>query len=461
GTTDRFVPADRQCRMDRRARSRQPKELGYGRVAGEGGSIMSSFADQAASRRQFLQFLAASPLLAVGGFDALAGEGPRPGIRLPDPLMWAPMRADELIKSPKQAINVSDFEPVCRANVPPAHFGYMASGIDDEVTLRANREGFLKFQLRPRRLVDVSKVDMSIELFGAKYDSPIFVCPTGANKFFHPDGEVAVAKAARVGNNMQILSTSSNVSVDDVAKARGAPIWFQLYASPLWEVAQALIKRAEAAGCPVLAVTTDRVGGRNQETLFRLRRSDTRECNACHDRSSFAARSVRRHNYDGIDLSSIKGGGESSNLSWDTIKRMRDITKMKIVLKGIVTAEDAELAAQNGIDGILVSNHGGRGEDNGRSTIDALPEIIAAVNGRMPVIIDSGFRRGTDVVKALAMGAQAVGIARPYLWGLGAFGQEGVERVLELMRIETQAAMQQCGARSVKELNPSFVRRAT
>jgi isopentenyl diphosphate isomerase/L-lactate dehydrogenase-like FMN-dependent dehydrogenase len=355
---------------------------------------------------------------------------------------------------------VFDFEPVARKNVPPAHFGYMASGIDDEVTLRANREGFLKFQLRPRRLVDVSKVDMSIELFGAKYDSPIFVCPTGANKFFHPDGEVAVAKAARVGNHMQILSTSSNDSVDDVAKARGAPIWFQLYASPLWEVAQALIKRAEAAGCPVLAVTTDRVGGRNQETLFRLRRSDTRECNACHDRSSFAARSVRRHNYDGIDLSSIKGSGESSNLSWDTIKRMRDITKMKIVLKGIVTAEDAELAAQNGIDGILVSNHGGRGEDNGRSTIDALPEIIAAVNGRMPVIIDSGFRRGTDVVKALALGAQAVGIARPYLWGLGAFGQEGVERVLEIMRIETRAAMQQCGVRSVKELNASYVRRA-
>jgi 4-hydroxymandelate oxidase len=413
--------------------------------------------DQATSRRRFLQYLAGSPLLASSGFASWAAETPS---KLPDPMSWAPANLQDLIASPKDAINVFDFEPVARKNVPPAHFGYMASGIDDEVTIRANREGFLKFQLRPRRLVDVSKVDMSIELLGAKYDSPIFVCPTGGNKFFHPDGEVAVAKAARAGNHLQILSTSSNDSVDDVTKARGAPIWFQLYASPLWEVAQALIKRAEAAGCPVLAVTTDRVGGRNQETLFRLRRSDTRECNACHDRSSFASRVARRHNYDGIDLTSIKGSGESSNLSWDTIKRMRDITKMKIVLKGIVTAEDAELAVQNGIDGILVSNHGGRGEDNGRSTIDALPEIIAAVNGRMPVIIDSGFRRGTDVVKALAMGAQAVGVGRPYLWGLGAFGQEGVERVLELMRIETRAAMQQCGVRSVKELNPSFVRRA-
>jgi 4-hydroxymandelate oxidase len=410
------------------------------------------------SRRRFLQYLASSPLMASGALSAYGAETPS---KLPDPRLWAPPGSGDLIKSPKEAINVFEFEPVAYQNTPPAHFGYMASGLDDEVTLRANREGFQKFQLNPRRLVDVSKVDTSVELFGIKYDSPIFVCPTGGNQFFHPDGEVAVAKAAKVGNHMQMLSTASNYSVEDVTKARGAPIWFQLYASPRWEVAQALIKRADAAGCPVLAVTVDRVAGRNQETMFRLRRTDTRQCNDCHDRGSFAGRSARRHNYDGIDLSGITGGGESSNLNWDTVKRMRDITKMKIILKGIVTAEDAELAVQNGLDGILVSNHGGRGEDYGRSTIDALPEIITAVNGRMPVIVDSGFRRGTDAVKALAMGAQAVGIGRPYLWGLGAFGQEGVERVLEIVRTETRAAMQQCGARSVRELNPSFVRRTT
>jgi 4-hydroxymandelate oxidase len=418
---------------------------------------MTSPIVRATSRRRFLQYLAGSPLFASSALAAYGMEAPS---KLPDPMIWAPA-GGELIKSPKDAINVFDFEPVARQNVPPAHFGYMASGLDDEVTLRANREGFLKFQLQPHRLNDVSKVDTSVELFGTKYDSPIFVCPTGGNQFFHPDGEVAVAKASRAGNHLQILSTSSNFSVEDVTKARGAPIWFQLYASPRWEVAQALIKRADAAGCPVLVVTVDRIAGRNQETLFRLMRTDTRECSACHDRSSFAARSARRHNYDGVDLTGITGGGESSNLSWDTVKRMRDITRMKIVLKGIVTPEDAELAAQNGIDGILVSNHGGRGEDNGRSTIDALPEIIAAVKGRIPVIVDSGFRRGTDAVKALAMGAQAVGIGRPYLWGLGAFGQEGVERVLEIVRTETRAAMQQCGARSVKDLNTSFVRRAT
>jgi 4-hydroxymandelate oxidase len=410
---------------------------------------------RATSRRRFLQYLAASPLFATGA--AYAEEAP---LKLPDPMIWAP-KGLEPIKSPKEAINVFDFEPAAFKNVPPAHFGYMASGIDDEVTLRANREGFLKFQLRPRRLNDVSKVDMSVEILGGKYDSPIFISPTGGNMFFNPDGEVAVARAARAGNHLQILSTSSNYSVEDVTKARSAPIWFQLYASPSWEVAQALIKKADAAGCPVLMVTVDRVAGRNQETLFRLMKSDTRQCSDCHDRSSFAARSARRHNYDGIDLFDIKGSGESSNLTWDTVKRMRDATRMKIVLKGIVTSEDAELSVKNGMDGILLSNHGGRGEDNGRSTIDALPEILSAVNGQIPVFIDGGFRRGTDVVKALALGAKGVGVGRPYLWGLGAFGEEGVARVLELMRIETRAAMQQCGVKTISELNPNFVRRTS
>jgi isopentenyl diphosphate isomerase/L-lactate dehydrogenase-like FMN-dependent dehydrogenase len=152
---------------------------------------------------------------------------------------------------------------------------------------------------------------------------------------------------------------------------------------------------------------------------------------------------------------------ESSNMTWDFIKRLRDITRMKIIIKGILAHEDATLCVQNGVDGLIVSNHGGRGEDSGRSTIDALPEIVEAVGGRIPVLVDGGIRRGTDVVKALAIGARAVCIGRPYLWGLGAFGQPGVERVLEIMRVETRAAMQQCGVRAVKELNPAFVRRAT
>ena len=200
----------------------------------------------------------------------MAGEGPAAGVKLPDPIMWAPLRTEALIKSPKEAINVFDFEPVARVNIPPAHFGYMASGIDDEVTLRANRADFLKLQLRPRRLVDVSKVDMSIDLLGAKHTTPIIIAPVGGQQSFHPDGEVAVAKAARAGNHLQILSTSTNIGVEEVTAARGAPVWYQLYATNKWDVAKAMVQRAENAGCPVIAVTVDRSGGRNQETLFRL-----------------------------------------------------------------------------------------------------------------------------------------------------------------------------------------------
>src|SRR6187397_608936 len=204
---------------------------------------MSSERDTAANRRRFLQYLAASPLLA-GGTSALA-ETILPKTMVPDPLMWGPRQSDHLIKSPKEAINVFDLEPVCRQNVPPAHFGYMASGIDDEVTLRANREGFLKFVLRPRRLVDVSKVDMSVEIFGVRYQTPIIVAPVGGQQSFHPEGEIAVAKAARAGNHLQILSTSTNAGVEDVAAARGAPLWYQLYATNKWDVAKAMVARAE------------------------------------------------------------------------------------------------------------------------------------------------------------------------------------------------------------------------
>ena len=417
--------------------------------------------DANASRRQFLKWISASPLFMSAGSTAWAAEGVSPTSKLPDPIMWGSLTPHELITDPKDAINVFDFELVARKNVPAAHFGYMASGIDDEVTLRANREAFLKYYLRPRRLNDVSKVDTSMEIFGVRYPSPIVIAPTGGNKAYHPEGEMAVARAARAGNHLEMLATGATTSIDDAIKARGAPVWFQLYATSSWDVAAALVRRAENAGSPVVAITVDRVGGRNQETLFRLRRTDRRECVACHEQASGGGTSGnrdRRPNYAGIDLSGVRSF-QSANMTWDFIDRVRKISKMKIMLKGILTAEDAALAVERGADGIIVSNHGGRGEDSGRATIDVLTEVVEAVKGRIPILVDSGFRRGTDVVKALAMGATGVCIGRPYLWGLGAFGQPGVERVLELLRIETRAAMQQCGVRAIRELNPNFVRR--
>ena len=413
---------------------------------------------RATSRRRFLQFLAGSPLLAAAGGAAFA-QTLVPQTKLPDPLMWAPLDAQRLIKHPKEAINVFDFEPVMRQNVPPAHFGYMASGIDDEVTLRRNREDFLKFVLRPRRLVDVSKVDMSVDILGETYPSPIIVAPIGGQKAFHAEGEIATAKGAKAGNHLQILSTATTSTPEEVTAARGSPIWYQLYATNKWEVAKAFVTRAEKAGCPVVAVTIDRSGGRNQETLFRLMPTDTRDCSGCHDRSSLQANLTRRSMYQGVDISGLRNT-QSSNMTWDFMKRLRDVTKMKIVLKGVLAWEDAVLAADAGMDGIIVSNHGARSEDSGRSTIDALPEIVEAVKGRMPILVDSGFRRGSDIVKALCMGATAVCVGRPYAWGLGAFGEPGVARVLELLRIETHAMMQQMGAPTVKHLVPAMVRRA-
>jgi 4-hydroxymandelate oxidase len=415
---------------------------------------MSNEFDQAANRRRFLQFIAASTALTYADKLAFA-ETLLPKSKLPDPLAWAPLDATNLIKSPKDAINVFDFEPVMRQNVPPAHFGYMASGIDDEVTLRANREGFLKFQLRPRRLVDVSKVDMSTNILGTKYASPIIIAPTGGHKAYNLDGEEGVAKAAKAGDHLMILSTQTSTGVEDVIKARGAPIWMQLYATNKFEVAAHHVERAENAGCTGLAVTVDRSGGRNQETLFRLRRADNRQCNECHDRTSLATDQGDKPMYEGVDLSGLRNI-QSSAMTWDYLKRLRDITKMKVVIKGLLAWEDAKMAADAGYDAIIVSNHGARSEDSGRSTIDALPEIVEAVNGRMPILIDSGFRRGTDICKALCMGATGVAVGRPYLWALGAFG----ERALELLRIELFGIMQQVGAPSIKHLTPAMVRRA-
>jgi 4-hydroxymandelate oxidase len=414
--------------------------------------MTSSPFDPVVNRRRFLRFLAASPLLAASG-EALAQAS-----RLPDPSVWGPRDLDKLISTPREASSVFDFEPVMQKNVPPAHFGYMATGIDDEVTLRANRAGFEKFQLRPRRMVDVSALDTRMELFGKTYPNPIIIAPTGSNMAFHPEGERAVARAAKTGDHLQVLSTVATVSIEDAIEARGAPVWFQLYPTNRWEVAEALVKRAEQAGVETIVVTVDVVARQNWETLGRLWRTDTRTCASCH---GFGIKSFveRKPNFAGIDVAGIDSTG-ATNLTWDFLKRLRDTAKGRIVVKGILAHEDAILAVGQGLDGIVVSNHGGRAEDSGRSTIDALPEILAAVDGRIPVLVDSGFRRGTDIVKALAMGARGVCIGRPYLWGLGAFGQPGVERVLELLRRETRAALMQVGAPSLKRLTPAMVRRA-
>jgi isopentenyl diphosphate isomerase/L-lactate dehydrogenase-like FMN-dependent dehydrogenase len=358
--------------------------------------------------------------------------------------------AQDILTSPAEAINVFDFEVVARQNLPPAHFGYIATGVDDDATLRANREGFSKFQIRSRRLVDVSHIDTRIQLFGETWPTPIILAPAGSQRAFHPEGEIAAAKGARKGNHLQILSTVSTAPVEEVVEARGAPVWFQLYPTTEWAVTRLLLKRAENAGCPVVALTVDQAMPGKRETLERFKSKDSRECAACHP-TGRAGSLVRKPMFDGIDVTSLTGVLQPG-LTWDFVRRLKDTASMKLVLKGIVTSEDAELALEHGVDGIIVSNHGGRGEESGRSTIESLSEVVKAVQGRMPVLIDSGFRRGTDLFKALALGATAIGIGRPYLWGLAAFGQAGVERVLEILTAELEMAMRMNGAPSVDKI---------
>jgi 4-hydroxymandelate oxidase len=384
------------------------------------------------SRRQFLQFLAASPLL---------------------PRAFGQPAADVL--------SVVDFEELAHQKLPPAHWGYLTSGVDDNLTRDANNAGYKRIELRPRRLVDVSKPDLRINLFGTEWESPIFLCPLGGQKMFDPEGEAATARAARAKNALQILSTQTSASLEDVAKALGRPPWYQLYMPAKWEDCEKLVRRVEAAGCPALAWTIDLLGGRNTETAVRLARTDTRDCLSCHvtgpgPTGAITRAAGRAPMFDGLSGVAIN----PASATWEHVDRLKKLTKMKLLLKGIETREDARLAREHGVDGIIVSNHGGRAAEDLRPTIESLPEVIDGAGSQIPVLIDGGIRRGTDAYKALAMGARAVGIGRPYVWGLTAFGQSGVERVLEILRAELQRTMAQCGTPSISQITRSSVSEA-
>ena len=397
-------------------------------------------------RRAFLKLLAASPLLAGVPYigQALAQTPTLQGI-------------DSLVASAPDALDVFDLEAVARRNIPPAHWGYLAAGVDGEETLRANQQAFSRYQLHTKRFVDLSKMGMSLDLFGTTYKSPIFLSPLGAQRAFHPEGEIGSAKAAASRGHLQVLSTVSSIGVEDVTAAYGAPIWYQLYTTNKWDITVKLVKRAEAAGCPVVAVTVDLPVGRNTESATRWARTDTRTCSSCHAAGGPDPRT--RPMFSGNDMTGV--GLNSSSLTWDFIKRLKDVTKMKVLIKGLESRGDAELAVRHGADGIIVSNHGGRATETGRGALEALPEVVAAVRGRVPVLVDGGVRRGTDVLKALALGATAVGIGRPYVWGLGAFGQAGVERVLDILNNELRLAMAGVGARTLRDITAaSLIRKA-
>jgi isopentenyl diphosphate isomerase/L-lactate dehydrogenase-like FMN-dependent dehydrogenase len=365
-------------------------------------------------------------------------------------------KVGDIIAAPEDALDVMDFEPACRKALPAAHYGYLATGVDADGTLRRNQEDFQKVRIQVQRLVDARKIDTSMTLLGTRYASPVFLSPVSSQGAFHSEAEIAVARAAGAKGHHMILSTVGNSSLVDVNKAHGSPVWLQLYPTDDFKVTTQLVKKAEQAGTPALVLTVDRQGGRNTETLFRLRRQDDRNCIACHA-GGFKNEVSRKPMFSGIDVSQVTNL-YGTGMTWEFLKRLRGITRMPIFVKGIMGPEDARKAVQAGVDGIFVSNHGGRSEESLQSTIGALPEVVQAVKGRVPVLFDGGVRRGTDIYKALALGATGVGIGRPYCWGLAAFGEPGVAAVLAILTREFETIMRQAGTVNLRQITAATVR---
>ncbi len=385
------------------------------------------------SRRSFLRFLASSPAIA-----------------------WAqkltPAQESAILGSAKDVLAVKDFEQIAESKLPPAHWGYVKGATDDDATYRANVGAFSRIELRPRRLVDISRAATRGDLFGYTFDSPVFLCPLSGQKMFHPEGEAASARGARAKNAIQALSTQTSTSVEEVAKALGRPPWYQLYMPATWEGTEKMIRRVEAVGCSVLVMTVDMTGN-NGLTAKRFARLDKRNCLECHEDGGSGRLGVppgMRPMEEGI-------GRDLARPTWDHVDRLKKMTKMKLVLKGIETREDAKLCREHDVDGIVVSNHGGRAIEDLRPTIQSLPEVAEAAGAGIKIMIDSGFRRGTDVYKALALGASAIGIGRPYVWGLTAFGAEGVERVLDILHTELLMTMRQCGTPTLAQITKASV----
>ena len=399
------------------------------------------------ARREFLKFLAASPYVAaLGGVAAYLEQSSA---------AQTAQRTSDVIASPAEALEVLDFEEAAHRKIPPGHWAYMVSGVDDDDTLRANSEAYKHIQLRPRRLRDASNIDTRISLFGAEFTSPIFLCPVSGQKaFFFPDGELAAARAAKARGTLQFLSWNTATAVEDVNKALGRPVWQQFYAPNSWDATQKMIQRVEAAGCTVLALTVDNTTGRNSETFLRTRPKDVTQCTICHT-SAAGPTPQERPMYAGIDMTNVLA--QNPAMDWAFVDRLRKAWKGKFIIKGIDTREDARLCVDHGVDAIVVSNHGGRSTETLRATAEALPEVVAEVAKRVPVFVDGGVRRGTDVFKALALGATAVGIGRPYIWGLGAFGQAGVDRVLEILQGELKLAMGNCGTQKLSDITRAYV----
>ena len=348
-------------------------------------------------------------------------------------------------------LSVDDFEEEARELLPQLAYDYYAGGAGDEWTLRENRRAFHRWVLRPRFLVDCSNVDLRTTVLGQEIGFPVMVAPTAFHRLAHPGGEIATARGAASAGTLMVVSTISTTSMEDVAAAVDSPKWFQLYMHKDRELTAGLLKRAHESGYLAIVLTVD-------TPLLGRRLRD--------ERNNFTLpEGIGLANLEGVPLPAEPG----SNLfryfadqleiamTWEDVAWLRGLSPLPILLKGILTGEDARLAVEAGVEGIVVSNHGGRQLDGAPATLDVLPEVVEAVGGRAEVYLDGGVRRGADVLKALGLGARAVLVGRPILWGLSVNGEAGVTEVLTMLKAELALAMTLAGRRSVADVDRSLV----
>jgi (S)-2-hydroxy-acid oxidase len=393
------------------------------------------------TRRSFVGAVASLGTISSGSFAADESTLPSRMFRQTPPP----------VSAANQVLNIMEFEQLARDALPPAHFGYIATGADDDLTVARNHDAYSHYEIRAHRFNDLSHLDMTRRVFGVEWPSPIYLSAVSAMRAFHGEGELAVARAARTRAMQMMLSTGSSTAPEAVGEERGAPLWQQLYPTDDWAVTTAIVRRAEKAGSTAIVLTVDSHGTRNNETLKRAMLADNRTCTGCHVNNSHDLWR-RAPLFNGIDISRVTALAPT-DLTVAYLDRLRAQVKGKLIVKGIVTGEDAALAVEHGADGVVVSNHGGRNEETLRAPIDCLAEVVAAVHGRVPVFVDGGIRRGTDVFKALALGATAVGIGRPQVWGLAAFGQPGVEAVIDIYTRELAAIMRQAGTPTIDAIS--------
>ncbi|HEU5055184.1 MAG TPA: alpha-hydroxy acid oxidase [Kofleriaceae bacterium] len=357
-------------------------------------------------------------------------------------------------------VDLSELEELARAALSPMAWDYYASGADDELTLRKNRDAFDRYELHYRVLAGTARRDIATSVLGAPVSLPVLVAPTAFHRLAHPDGELATARAAGEAGTVLVLSTLSNTRVEDVVAAARGPVWFQLYVYRDRAATEALVRRVEAAGCSALVLTVD-------TPLLGRRRRDVR------NRFNLPAELRIENQYGtGTGLDRLPAGVSDSGLAayfaqvidpgltWRDIEWLRGVTRLPLVLKGVVRPDDAVRAARAGVAGLMVSNHGGRQLDGAPATIDVLAPICDAVGGALEVLVDGGIRRGTDIIKAIALGARAVLIGRPVLWGLAVGGQAGVAAVIAVLRRELDLAMALCGCPSIAAVGRDLIRPA-